>query len=41
MTQSYMKLWLGVTFVLGFFFFIGVLIMVVDLLTLRTEKKTA
>ena len=39
--QQYMKLWLGVTMVLGVFFFIGVLIMVVDLLTLRPARKTA
>ena len=38
-TQSYMKLWLGVTFVLGLFFFIGVLVMVVDLFTLRPARK--
>ena len=40
-TQSYMRLWLGVTFVLGIGFFIGVLILVVDLLTLRPARKAA
>jgi nitric oxide reductase subunit B len=38
--QSYMRLWLGVTFFLGFFFFAGVVIMVWDLLTLRPARKT-
>ncbi len=40
-TQSYMRLWLGVTFFLGLFFFIGLLIMVMDLLTIRPARKTA
>ncbi len=40
-TQSYMRLWLLVTFVLGFFFLTGVLIMVVDLLFLRPARRTA
>jgi nitric oxide reductase subunit B len=39
--QSYMRLWLGVTFFLGFFFLTGVLIMVTDLLTIRPAKRTA
>jgi nitric oxide reductase subunit B len=37
--QSYMRLWMGVTFVLGICFFIGVLVLVTDLLTLRPAKK--
>jgi len=39
--QSYMRLWLGVTFFLGLCFFAGLLIMVTDLLTLRPARKTA
>jgi nitric oxide reductase subunit B len=39
--QHYMKLWMGVTFVIGFFFFAGVVVMVWDLLTLRPAKKAA
>ncbi len=39
--QSYMRLWLGVTFFLGLCFFGGLLIMVTDLLTLRPAKKAA
>ncbi len=39
--QSYMRLWLGVTFFLGLCFFTGVLILVVDLLSLRPAKKMA
>jgi nitric oxide reductase subunit B len=39
--QQYMKLWFGVTLGLGVFFSIGVLIMVVDLLSLRPARKTA
>jgi len=38
--QSFMRLWLGVTFFLGFFFFAGVVTMVWDLLTLRPARKT-
>jgi len=39
--QSYMRLWLGVTFFLGLCFFAGLLIMVTDLLTLRPARKAA
>jgi len=39
--QSYMRLWLGVTFFLGLCFFAGLLIMVTDLLALRPARKTA
>jgi len=39
--QSYMRLWLGVTFVLGLCFFAGLLIMVADLLFLRPARKAA
>jgi nitric oxide reductase subunit B len=38
-TQSYMRLWMGVTFFLGLCFFTGVLILVTDLLTLRPARK--
>jgi nitric oxide reductase subunit B len=37
--QSYMRLWMGVTFFLGLCFFTGVLITVTDLLTLRPARK--
>jgi nitric oxide reductase subunit B len=37
--QSYMRLWMGVTFFLGICFFTGVLITVTDLLTLRPARK--
>ncbi len=40
-TESYMRLWMGVTFFLGIGFFAGVLILVADLLTLRPAAKTA
>ncbi len=40
-TESYMRLWMGVTFFLGLGFFTGVLILVTDLLTLRPAAKTA
>ena len=36
--ESYMRLWMGVTFFLGFFFFAGVLLMVTDLFTLRPAR---
>jgi nitric oxide reductase subunit B len=36
--QSYMRLWMGVTLVLGVCFLIGVVIMVTDLLTLRPAR---
>ena len=39
--QSYMRLWMGVTFFLGLCFFTGVLITVTDLLTLRPAKERA
>src|SRR5512147_581769 len=39
--QSYMRLWMGVTLFLGLGFFIGVLILVTDLLSLRPARKTA
>ncbi len=39
--QSYMRLWMVITFFLGLCFFIGVLILVVDLLSLRPAKKIA
>jgi nitric oxide reductase subunit B len=39
--QSYMRLWMAVTFVLGICFFIGVVTLVTDLLTLRPAKKAA
>ncbi len=37
--QSYMRLWMGVTFFFGICFFTGVLITVTDLLTLRPARK--
>ncbi|HUO77188.1 MAG TPA: cbb3-type cytochrome c oxidase subunit I [Thermodesulfovibrionales bacterium] len=37
--QSYMRLWMAVTFTLGLCFFVGVLITVTDLLTLRPARK--
>jgi nitric oxide reductase subunit B len=40
--QSYMRLWMGVTFTLGLFFFSGVIVTVIDLFTmkpLREEKN--
>jgi len=36
--ESYMRLWMGVTFVLGLFFFAGVLITVADLFFLRPAQ---
>ncbi len=39
--QSYMQLWMRVTFFLGIFFFVGVVILVKDLLTLRPARKSA
>ena len=37
--QSYMRLWMGVTFTLGLFFFSGVIVTVIDLLTIRPLKE--
>ena len=39
--QSYMRLWMGATMVLGVFFLIGVLTTVTDLLTLRAKVREA
>lgn len=38
--QSYMRLWMGVTFALGLIFFTGVLITVSDLLFMRSAKES-
>lgn len=37
--QSYIRLWMGVTFTLGLFFFAGVIITVIDLLFMQPLKK--
>ncbi len=37
--QSYMRLWMGVTFTLGLFFLSGVIVTVIDLLTVRPLKE--
>jgi len=37
--QSYMRLWMGVTFTLGLFFFAGVVLTVIDLLALKPLKE--
>jgi nitric oxide reductase subunit B len=39
--QSYMTLWMQVTLVLGAIFFIGLVIMVTDLFTLRPAKRSS
>lgn len=39
--QAYMRLWMGVTLVLGVVFFAGVLITVIDLFLLRPAKEVA
>jgi nitric oxide reductase subunit B len=39
--QSYMRFWMGVTLVLGLFFFIGVVTTVIDLFTLRPARERA
>jgi hypothetical protein len=38
--QSYMRLWMGVTMVAGFFFLAGVATTVFDLLTLRPARPS-
>ena len=38
-SQSYMRLWMGVTFSLGLIFLAGVLITVTDLFTMRPAKE--
>jgi len=37
--QSYMRLWMGVTFTLGLFFLSGVIVTVIDLLTIKPLKE--
>lgn len=39
--QSYLRVWMGATFFIGIFFLIGVIIMTVDLLHPRPEKRAA
>lgn len=39
--QSYMRLWMGVTLALGVIFFVGVLITVIDLFSIRPAKEVA
>jgi len=39
--QSYMRLWMGITFVLGLFFLVGVITIAVDLLFLRPVSEKA
>ena len=39
--QGYLRTWMGVTFFLGFFFLIGVLIMVYDLFFIKPAKQEA
>jgi len=39
--QSYMRLWMGITLVLGLFFLTGVLVTVIDLLLLKPDRSRA